>query len=80
MTEPPQDPAEYATREPSEALPPEFWAYHALYHQPYLEYARIQLGDDEAVRGLVDGTFIYLAVVWATVTEQENVGSYAWAL
>ncbi|WP_053730693.1 sigma-70 family RNA polymerase sigma factor [Streptomyces sp. WM6378] len=80
MTEPPQDPAEYATREPSEAMPPAFWAFHARYHRPYLEYARIHLGDDEAAHDLVDGTFIYLAVVWGAATEQENIGSYAWVL
>ncbi|MGW2814080.1 RNA polymerase sigma factor [Streptomyces sp. NPDC001415] len=80
MTEPPQDPAEFATREPSVAMPPAFWAFHALYHEPYLEYTRIQLGDDEAARDLVDGTFIYLAVVWGTVAKKENIGSYAWVL
>lgn len=80
MTEPPSDPAEHATREPSDTMPTAFWAFHRQYHPPYLEYARIQLGDDDAARDLVDGTFIYLAVVWGTVTEQANVGSYAWAL
>lgn len=61
-------------------MPPAFWAFHALYHRPYYEYTRIQLGDNAAARALVDGTFVHLAVIWPYVTARASVGSYAWAL
>ncbi|MEU2434514.1 sigma-70 family RNA polymerase sigma factor [Streptomyces sp. NPDC007861] len=74
------DPTRHGTRDPGDVMPPAFWAFHALYHRPYLEYAHVQLGNEDAAHDLVDETFVCLAVIWATVTEKDNVGAYAWAL
>ncbi|WP_055714801.1 RNA polymerase sigma factor [Streptomyces torulosus] len=77
---PPQDSTGRTTREPSDSMPPAFWAFHDLYHQPYFEYAHVQLGSEEDADDLVDATFVYLAVIWPLVISQENMGAYAWAL
>ncbi|MER5464593.1 sigma factor-like helix-turn-helix DNA-binding protein [Streptomyces sp. NPDC002668] len=75
-----QESAGHATRDPGDAMPPAYWAFHALYHQPYFEYAHVQLGNEEEANELVDGTFVFIAVIWATLTTKENLGAYAWAL
>ncbi|MEU8727643.1 hypothetical protein [Streptomyces antimycoticus] len=77
---PPQDPAGHATREPSDSWPPAYWAFHDMYHRPYLEYAHVQFGDEEAAHDLVDGVFVYIGTMWRQVSRRENVGSYAWKL
>ncbi|MFD4922992.1 sigma-70 family RNA polymerase sigma factor [Streptomyces goshikiensis] len=79
MTElPPPDSA--GTREPREIMPNAYWAFHALYHRPYYEYARVQLGTKEDAERMVHGTFLYLAVIWTHVTSQANVAAFAWSL
>lgn len=75
--QPPPDSA--GTREPSEIMPNAYWAFLALYHQPYLEYARIQLGDEDHAEHVVHATFVYLAAIWAHLTAQPNMAAYAWA-
>ncbi|MEU5161213.1 sigma-70 family RNA polymerase sigma factor [Streptomyces sp. NPDC020875] len=61
-------------------MPPAFWALHAQYHRPYLEYATVQLGNEEAAHILVDNTFVVLAVMWDHLMTEENPAAYAWAL
>jgi RNA polymerase sigma factor (sigma-70 family) len=62
------------------AMPLPFRAFHAQYHQPYFEYARIQLGDPAAADELVHGTFLYLAFNWLHFTQQGRLEAHAWAL
>jgi DNA-directed RNA polymerase specialized sigma24 family protein len=76
----PQDPSSRAVRELNGGLPAPFWGFHRLYHQPYLEYARIQLGDERTAGELVHGTFMYLAFNWPYVMKQAKPEAYAWAL
>ncbi|GAA3093822.1 RNA polymerase sigma factor [Streptomyces rectiviolaceus] len=78
--QPPDDRGERALREPSEVMPPAFWAFHQLYHQAYFEYAHVQLGDKDAADRLVDATFVFLAVIWQRVTAQGNLEAFAWTL
>ncbi|MEU5951238.1 sigma-70 family RNA polymerase sigma factor [Streptomyces sp. NPDC047525] len=78
--QPPDDRGESALREPSEVMPPAFWAFHTLYHQAYFEYAHAQLGDGAAADQLVDTTFVFLAVIWQQVTTQGNLEAFAWTL
>lgn len=77
---PPQDSADHATREPSDSMPPAYWAFHDLYYDPYFEYTHVHLGTEKAAEELVDGIFVYIAQYWSHVTVQENLGAYAWAL
>ncbi|MGW7369477.1 RNA polymerase sigma factor [Streptomyces sp. NPDC054841] len=62
------------------SMPPPFRAFHTQYHQPYFEYARIQLGDWDAADELVHGTFLYLAFNWQHFTRQGSFEADAWAL
>ncbi|MEV0523497.1 sigma-70 family RNA polymerase sigma factor [Streptomyces sp. NPDC050439] len=78
--QPPDDRGERALREPSDVMPPAFWAFHELYHQAYFEYANVQLGDRDAADRLVDTTFVFLAVIWRQVTTQGNREAFAWTL
>ncbi|WP_406358561.1 RNA polymerase sigma factor [Streptomyces sp. NBC_00658] len=61
-------------------LPTAFWAFHNLYHRPYLEYAHIQLGDERSAGELVHATFMDLALNWPDMMEDANHEAYAWAL
>jgi RNA polymerase sigma-70 factor (ECF subfamily) len=76
----PGDRAERALQEPSDVMPPAFWAFHELYHHAYFEYTCVQLGDQVAADQLVDTTFVFLAVIWRQVTAQENPEAFAWTL
>ncbi|MFC8520129.1 sigma factor-like helix-turn-helix DNA-binding protein [Streptomyces sp. NPDC057257] len=78
--QPPDDRDERALRDPSEVMPPAFWAFHELYHQAYFEYAHVQLGNKVSADRLVDTTFVFLAVIWEKVTAHENPGAFAWTL
>lgn len=78
--QPPDGGTERAVREPSDMMPPTFWACHEQYHQAYFEYAAVQLGDKAAADKLVDTTFVFLAVIWRRVTASENPGALAWGL
>ncbi|MCX5071025.1 sigma-70 family RNA polymerase sigma factor [Streptomyces sp. NBC_00513] len=78
MTEqPPPDSA--GTREPSRIMPHAYWAFLALHHKPYLEYARVLLGDEKEAESVVHATFVHLAAIWAHLTAQPNMAAYAWA-
>ncbi|MGW1716866.1 RNA polymerase sigma factor [Streptomyces sp. GQFP] len=79
MTSPPPEPAGHTIRQPGARTPASFWDFHARYDQPYYEYSRIHLGNDKAARRLVNGVFLYLAVIWPRL-ERGNRGPYAWAL
>ncbi|MER5886991.1 sigma-70 family RNA polymerase sigma factor [Streptomyces sp. NPDC001941] len=74
------DPADHATREPRDMLPHAFWAFHELYHRAYYEYARVQLGNATDARDLVDRVFTHIGFIWRSITAEENLGAYAWAL
>jgi RNA polymerase sigma-70 factor (ECF subfamily) len=78
--QPPDDAGERALQDSSDLMPPAFWAFHELYHQAYFEYAFVQLGEQVAADRLVDQTFVFLAVIWADVTAQENPEAFAWTL
>lgn len=78
MTGHPQRPAR-ATHPVTTELPTAFWAFHDLYHRPYLEYAHLQLGDRHTAGELVHGTFIHLALCWRDMMETANHEAYAWA-
>ncbi|MEO3978011.1 sigma-70 family RNA polymerase sigma factor [Streptomyces sp. CAU 1734] len=60
--------------------PAPYWAMHAQYHQPWLEYTTVQLGSDKDAQDLVDDLFVYLAIIWPAFIQKENVGTYAWRL
>ncbi|MEU3317151.1 sigma-70 family RNA polymerase sigma factor [Streptomyces sp. NPDC006662] len=78
MTE--QPPADSAgTREPSQIMPNAYWAFLTLNHKPYLEYARVLLGDEKEAADAVHATFVHLAAIWAHLTMQPNMAAYAWA-
>ncbi|ANS70772.1 ECF subfamily RNA polymerase sigma factor [Streptomyces lincolnensis] len=76
----PDDAGEQVVQESADMMPPAFWAFHELYHQAYFEYAFVQLGDQVAADQLVDQTFVFLAVIWQQVTEQEKPETLAWTL
>ena len=78
--QPPDDLGEQALQDSSDVMPPAFWAFHELYHQAYFEYAFVQLGDQIAADQLVDQTFVFLAMIWQQVTEQETPEALAWTL
>ncbi|MGW4623658.1 RNA polymerase sigma factor [Streptomyces sp. NPDC004592] len=78
--QPPDEHGERALREPSDVMPPAFWAFHDLYHQAYFEYAYVQLGHQVTADKLVDQTFVFLAVIWQQVTARENPEAFAWRL
>ncbi|MFI2207636.1 sigma-70 family RNA polymerase sigma factor [Streptomyces sp. NPDC020192] len=78
--QPPDDGVDRALYEPSDLAPPAFWAFHELYHQAYVEYAYVQLGDRIAADRLVDQTFVFLAVIWQQVTLRESPEAFAWRL
>ncbi len=72
------DTTDQSVRELIAAMPEEFWSFHRQYDRAYYEYSRIQLGNDEAARHLVNMTFVYLAAIWPRVAG--NPGRHAWAL
>ncbi|WFB10364.1 sigma-70 family RNA polymerase sigma factor [Streptomyces sp. LX-29] len=76
----PQDPPTRTVRELPVTLPAAFWAFHQLYHRPYLEYAHLQLGDRRMAGELVHATFMQLAVIWPQMMADANHEAYAWAL
>lgn len=78
--QPPDEHGERALREPSDVMPPAFWAFHELYHEAYFEYAFVQLGGQVSADRLVDQTFVFLAVIWQQVTARENPEAFAWRL
>lgn len=76
----PQLPPQRVVRAMTTELPTAFWAFHNLYHRPYLEYAHIQLGDERSAGELVHATFMDLALNWPDMMEDANHEAYAWAL
>ncbi|MEU0032346.1 sigma factor-like helix-turn-helix DNA-binding protein [Streptomyces sp. NPDC006335] len=78
--QPPEDLGEQALRDSSDVMSPAFWSFHEMYHLAYFEYAFVQLGDQVAADELVDQTFVFLAVIWQQVIEQERPEALAWTL
>ncbi|WP_164543605.1 RNA polymerase sigma factor [Streptomyces mobaraensis] len=60
-------------------LPPDFTAFYALHHRPYLLYACAQLGTRADAEWVVEEVFGQLASCWTEVLRQPNVAAYALA-
>lgn len=62
------------------AMPLAFWAFHERYYPPYVAYAGLQLGDDEAGADLVDQVMLDLAANWSRLMTEEAPEAAAWAI
>ncbi len=61
-------------------MPVTFWAFHEQYYPAYLDYAKLQLGNDEAAKNLVHQVMLDLAVSWPRLLTEETPEAAAWAI
>ncbi|GAU68971.1 family D DNA polymerase large subunit [Streptomyces sp. NBRC 110611] len=62
------------------ALPPDFRAFHQLYHAAYLNWAALHLGSFADAEAAIDRAFEHLVLCWPTVLEQPVPEAYAWQI